>query len=98
MRTITVLCLMLAMACEKQLPTFTRDCHGSSDERARFIIECTKAGNPMSDEEGEDLVAECGTQAEYLYCPMVRAFRERGQSVSYPCRLAHDKHQRGACE
>lgn len=33
-----------------------------------FIINCAKAANPMSDEEGEDLVQECGKRGEKLYC------------------------------
>lgn len=28
-------------------------------ELAKFIVDCSKAANPMSDEEGEDLVAQC---------------------------------------
>lgn len=39
--------------------------------QAKFIIDCAKAANPMSDEEGEDLVAECRKTAYYLYCERV---------------------------
>lgn len=30
-----------------------------SKEQAKFIIDCAKAANPLSDEEGEDLVQQC---------------------------------------
>jgi len=35
---------------------------------ASFIIECAKAANPMSDEEGEDLVQQCEWTGMRLYC------------------------------
>ena len=37
-------------------------------EAATFVIECSKAANPMSDEEGEDLVAQCHATARELFC------------------------------
>lgn len=39
--------------------------------RAKFIIECAKAANPMSDEEGEDLVKECERTSFSLFCESV---------------------------
>lgn len=39
--------------------------------RAKFIIECAKAANPMSDEEGEDLVKQCGQTSFELFCEKV---------------------------
>ena len=38
------------------------------EKTANFIIECARAANPMSDEEGEDLVKECGYQARKIFC------------------------------
>lgn len=38
-----------------------------TEARAEFIIDCARAANPMSDEEGEDLVKECGRQSE-MFC------------------------------
>jgi len=45
-----------------------KDTCAESDKRAKFIIDCARAANPMSDEEGEDLVNECGYQARAIYC------------------------------
>lgn len=33
-----------------------------------WILECAKAANPLSDEEGEDLVRQCEDTAVRLYC------------------------------
>lgn len=35
----------------------------------RMILACAKAANPMSDEEGEDLVAQCEKTAQRTVCP-----------------------------
>lgn len=39
-----------------------------NSERAKFIIDCAKAANPMSDEEGEDLILQCEKTSESLFC------------------------------
>lgn len=39
----------------------------ASAEHQNFIIACVAAGNPMSDEEGEDLVAQCEKTAKHLF-------------------------------
>lgn len=36
---------------------------------AESIIACSKAANPMSDEEGEDLVAQCQASMAVSLCP-----------------------------
>lgn len=36
---------------------------------ADFVVQCAKAANPMSDEEGEDLVAECRRSGMLMLCP-----------------------------
>jgi hypothetical protein len=38
------------------------------EKRASFIIECAEAANPKSDEEGEDLVAQCEYTSRNLFC------------------------------
>jgi hypothetical protein len=38
---------------ERDVPPASRDAF------ARFVIDCSTAANPRSDEEGEDLVAQC---------------------------------------
>lgn len=46
-------------------------CVDAEDRRAlaQFIIECSKAANPLSDEEGEDLVSQCERTGERAICP-----------------------------
>lgn len=36
---------------------------------AEYTVACAKAANPMSDEEGEDLVAECRRSSMVILCP-----------------------------
>ncbi len=46
----------------------TTDCRGKSNGLIEFTLSCIKNGNPMSDEEGEDLVAECRKTAKEFFC------------------------------
>lgn len=39
------------------------------DKQARFLLDCIKNGNPMSDEEPEDLVSQCEQTSENVVCP-----------------------------
>ena len=45
-----------------------------NDKRAEFIINCAKAANPMSDEEGEDLVIQCERTSRNLFCDEVKEY------------------------
>ena len=45
-----------------------------NDKRAEFIINCAKAANPMSDEEGEDLVIQCERTSRHLFCDEVKEY------------------------
>ena len=45
-----------------------------NDNRAEFIINCAKAANPMSDEEGEDLVLQCERTSRHLFCDEVKEY------------------------
>ena len=37
-------------------------------EVMKSIVDCSKAANPLSDEEGEDLVRQCQITAERILC------------------------------
>lgn len=55
--TAWLLAALVALSgCERPYP-----CCLKRDEQARVscILECARAANPMSDEEGEDLVSQC---------------------------------------
>ena len=45
-----------------------------ADKRAKFIIDCAKAANPMSDEEGEDLVKQCDSSSRELFCHYTKEY------------------------
>ncbi len=53
--------------------TWNRICK-DNDKRAEFIINCAKAANPMSDEEGEDLVEQCQRTSYDLFCEEVKEY------------------------
>ena len=46
----------------------------NNDKRAEFILNCAKAANPMSDEEGEDLVKQCEKTSYDLFCEYVKEY------------------------
>ena len=48
---------------------YKETCDGN--KQAKFIIECARAANPMSDEEGEDLVAQCEITSSRLFCTRI---------------------------
>jgi predicted nucleic acid-binding Zn-ribbon protein len=54
---------------------------------ATFVTDCARAANPMSDEEGEDLVRECAYQARQLYGNVTRecVHETWGDYVVTPC-------------
>jgi hypothetical protein len=53
--------------------TWHRICK-NNDKRAEFIINCAKAANPMSDEEGEDLVEQCQRTSYDLFCEQIKEY------------------------
>ena len=58
-----------------------------------FIIKCAEAANPLSDEEGEDLVYQCERTGENVICPFV-TMCEDDSDVGYnpkPCELFNQK-------
>jgi len=66
-----LLVLLFATACENPI-SYRRLCGPKeAEEVSSFVLDCAKAANPMSDEEGEDLVAECARVAEKIFCPIV---------------------------
>ena len=66
-----------------------------------FIINCANAANPMSDEEGEDLVYGCASIAEKIYCynqPHIY-YRDVGHNYQriLPCNKAATKEEKDLC-
>ncbi len=89
--------LLFLVGCDKESTTVMRsqstDCVTKEDRErlAVFIVECAKAANPMSDEEGEDLVAQCESSGKNTLCPSV----ETCQTVYDPGGFMSHKQYRG---
>lgn len=70
------LALFLPVKCvydEITEPKFTwKEICKDTEKRAKFIVDCAKAANPMSDEEGEDLVRQCDITSKHLFCEYVK--------------------------
>jgi hypothetical protein len=49
-------------------------CVSAADRKwlAEFIVKCSEAANPKSDEEGEDLVKQCEWTGRRTICPTVK--------------------------
>lgn len=67
-----IIALLAALAACSPIPrtTFEPRCD-TPEERAaaaKFVVDCATAANPKSDEEGEDLVAQCEQTATRLLC------------------------------
>lgn len=64
--------LLALLACDKTPPRPLHHCDPTEGQRvADFVIKCAEAANPNSDEEGEDLVAQCQATGIKLLCPLV---------------------------
>lgn len=52
--------------------------------RAEFILKCTQAANPLSDEDPEDWVRECVATSVQLFCE--RGYEWRSKTGASPSR------------
>lgn len=95
MKKLFILAFLVACSADPPVPIVysVRKCstmeHG--ERLAKFIIDCAAAANPKSDEEGEDLVAQCQETAEEILCPMAGYARMSNSNQSEPCTTAHKK-------
>lgn len=78
---------LVLIACEKNTTTqiYRPTCLLFDERRhlADFVIECARAANPMSDEEGEDLVKQCENTGTRIVCPEVK--RCKTGYEEHPC-------------
>jgi len=57
---------------------------GSRKQLATFVINCSKAANPMSDEEGEDLVSQCEETGRRILCSEeIKSCRKYGRKSGF---------------
>lgn len=84
MKLLSIVTLFLLAACvdysEPEKRGMRPICSADDDRErlADFILACVKNGNPMSDEEGEDLVRQCERTGENVVCPTVAACYHSG--------------------
>lgn len=62
-------------ACEPVIRTdIVRECDEKDVEQrnavVKCVVDCSAAANPKSDEEGEDLVAQCDVTCKSMICPL----------------------------
>jgi len=50
---------------------------------AEFIIKCSEAANPKSDEEGEDLVDQCENTGVRTICPTIEVCMEQHKEAGF---------------
>lgn len=92
--------LVLTAACADSPPTLTTVTVCSpetAERRATFIVQCSTAANPHSDEEGEDLVSQCETTATNLFCAEEPALYFHDTYSRVPCSRAKNDLERKVC-
>ena len=100
--------LFAASGCEQVIPrvTFSYEKVCSKEQTIAvtdFVLQCAKNANPLSDEEGEDLVRECRYSGEEIICPPVPSFMfcqsvNGGCSPAMPCTQASTAEEKETCE
>ena len=88
MKYLIVVLILLITGCSESPVSILMDYSiQGSDKAAEFILTCTKNANPMSDEEGEDLVHGCEQTAKRLYGkPVYYVFRNYARVCLSPTR------------
>ncbi len=86
MKYTLILLTVLFVGCEKVsfVERTTPYCleEKDRDKLAKFVVDCSTAANPKSDEEGEDLVAQCEKMGVASICPMTKMCRYEGRGWS----------------
>ena len=80
---------LLALACQRTELRHRPVCQTPEERKALTdaVIACAKAGNPMSDEEGEDLVAQCEKTMARAVCPERRVIVYLEGNLEYDSRV-----------
>ncbi len=90
---LTICLLALTFACADYPPSLSSItvCDSQTAERrAEFIVQCSTAANPHSDEEGEDLVSQCEKTAKNLFCRKEKSLYYHDTYSRVPCSLVKD--------
>lgn len=92
--------VMAALLGCNDVPHVQAQCVIDAEQReaaAAFVIGCAAAANPLSDEEGEDLVAQCEASAARLFCRHRVRFWD-GHAGWVDCALADSTELQSRCE
>lgn len=82
---VIILCIAITSGCSNYTEVRLEpkpDCTSNPEVRkqlAEFVLTCAKNANPLSDEEGEDLVAQCQKTGTQVVCPVTMSH------VTYNC-------------
>jgi hypothetical protein len=82
---------------------YTKILKEDREKASQFILTCAKNANPMSDEEGEDLVKQCQRTAEKIFGTVVFGFcygigQGCWESETISCDDAKMSHEIEACK
>ncbi len=95
--TLPLFIIMVLAGCE---PTLWKKgitvCPDDPALLAEFVLQCAKNANPLSDEEGEDLVRECRRTGITLYCTNTPGFTVKS-SHTIPCDKAETVREKDIC-
>ena len=82
---VSFLVVLCVAGCKPRSFSADKLCCNPDEAGARrdWVLECIRHGNPMSDEEPEDLVAECGALSFQQFCTDVSGviYTETGRFV-----------------
>jgi hypothetical protein len=67
-RLLPAVALAGLLACEPHREAVKECVEIDRAAASAFVVKCAEAANPKSDEEGEDLVAQCEETARRLHC------------------------------
>ncbi len=97
-KAVALFCLFVLLGCEETRRGVTLDHLDCPDALAAAVLACIEKGNPMSDEEGEDLVRQCESTFKHILCKPVMGVRMKRQYAPYvPCLKVRDPLSVQAC-
>lgn len=90
--------LLLGLGCDRATVRYEPFCQPDA-ARAEWVAKCAEAANPKSDEEGEDLVAQCDVSSKSLFCKhrWVSYNDSGGLYKPVPCSLTKEPDRLRAC-
>lgn len=84
MRKIFLIVILFLGSCSPN-QVWLKICSSDEDKikLSEFVLTCAKNANPLSDEEGEDLVKQCETSGRQIICPTKKMCVDSGYSIQF---------------